>query len=355
MELQNRHQLIDNAKALGIVLVVLGHASGIPSDVVTVIFSFHMPLFFFLSGFLLSDSKLQLRPTEYAGRLLRDLGVPYLLFCSVSFIYWICTRNLGARSHKFADVAWYEPFYGFVSGVSAFMIVNPTLWFFPCLMLASFIYQLLRRRFEANIVVAIAVALGFINVLLVDRLPTRLPWGLDNCWVALVFFAVGQWIRVANTGWSHKRPSSAFLCLAGVTAFGMSLVLSQVNGRTDLSGGGFGVHPLLYFPMAFLGIAWILALSSLLPRWSAFDWLARSTLVIFPTHPLVMNFLSGLGKLVFHLPENLLQTPIWGVTTALVAVLACFPATVVLSTLLPQTFGRGINHRFAARVVGSGR
>jgi len=38
---------IDTMKAMGITLVVLGHAAWLNEDIYTLIYSFHMPLFFF--------------------------------------------------------------------------------------------------------------------------------------------------------------------------------------------------------------------------------------------------------------------------------------------------------------------
>lgn len=63
-----RHLWVDYAKAIGIVLVVYGHvarglmASGVPMDTAlystidSIVYSFHMPLFFFLSGVFFVDS-----------------------------------------------------------------------------------------------------------------------------------------------------------------------------------------------------------------------------------------------------------------------------------------------------------
>ena len=48
--MSNRNLLVDVAKGIGIVLVVLGH-SGIEFGHY-LIYMFHMPLFFFLSGML---------------------------------------------------------------------------------------------------------------------------------------------------------------------------------------------------------------------------------------------------------------------------------------------------------------
>src|SRR5690554_6514824 len=66
--MQERNAWVDYAKAIGIILVVYGHVArgvfnaGLPMDeelfvlVDSIIYSFHMPLFFFLSGLFFYDS-----------------------------------------------------------------------------------------------------------------------------------------------------------------------------------------------------------------------------------------------------------------------------------------------------------
>lgn len=47
---KNRIEWIDTAKGIGIILVLLGHADFEPFS--KIIYMFHIPLFFFISGFL---------------------------------------------------------------------------------------------------------------------------------------------------------------------------------------------------------------------------------------------------------------------------------------------------------------
>ena len=49
---------IDIAKGLGIILVIAGHLFRYDSYISTVIFSFHMPLFFFFAGLVEHDGDL---------------------------------------------------------------------------------------------------------------------------------------------------------------------------------------------------------------------------------------------------------------------------------------------------------
>ena len=74
---------MDSAKALGIILVVLGH---VPSAIEYrwVIYLFHMPLFFLLSGYLYNIST----PRQELTRSFKSLIVPYFIYSFMLLILW---------------------------------------------------------------------------------------------------------------------------------------------------------------------------------------------------------------------------------------------------------------------------
>ncbi|MFA6041547.1 MAG: acyltransferase family protein, partial [Methylophilus sp.] len=58
--INNRVAVIDHMKAIGILAIMIGHALGLSTNFETLLYGFHVPLFFFISGVLLSDQKLGL-------------------------------------------------------------------------------------------------------------------------------------------------------------------------------------------------------------------------------------------------------------------------------------------------------
>lgn len=71
-----RSNIIDIAKAIAITLMVIGH-SGCPSWLHDFIYVFHMPLFFFLSGYCLKESHLA-QPFRFSVHRLRQIYWPFL-------------------------------------------------------------------------------------------------------------------------------------------------------------------------------------------------------------------------------------------------------------------------------------
>jgi acyltransferase len=73
-----RNVVIDNARGMAILLVILGHVPGLASDFSKWIFSFHVPLFFIIAGMSAPNYPLPL--IAYSRKLARNLLIPFLCF-----------------------------------------------------------------------------------------------------------------------------------------------------------------------------------------------------------------------------------------------------------------------------------
>ena len=90
--MSNRIVWIDIAKGLGIILVIAGHLFRYDSYISTVIFSFHMPLFFFFAGMLEHDCELNF--SKYLKKALKKLILPWGMFFVIGLIV---TLSIPAR------------------------------------------------------------------------------------------------------------------------------------------------------------------------------------------------------------------------------------------------------------------
>ena len=80
--MKDRIEFLDIAKAICIVLVVLGHLNPVPEPqawaaFVKVIYSFHMPLFLFVCGFLFNGSYRNRNSFSFISRKFKHLMLPY--------------------------------------------------------------------------------------------------------------------------------------------------------------------------------------------------------------------------------------------------------------------------------------
>ena len=134
---------LDRTKGFAIILVVIGHvvSNGVSANLLSssgsillhnAIYSFHMPLFFFLSGYLLytgADDDIKAINRKTVIRLL-SLVVPYLIF---SLLYWGVKFAMGGSAAVVHSVAitdaieiLYFPIgeYWFLYALMVYTIIN---------------------------------------------------------------------------------------------------------------------------------------------------------------------------------------------------------------------------------------
>lgn len=133
MTKESRLTALDSLRGFGILLVVLGHTSQ-TSGLVSWIFSFHMPLFFIISGMLFHERQFLDSFKRKAIRLL----VPYVFFGTVTLAYWaLIERRLrgdeGSVPNALANIV-------LARAGSDNYPQNAALWFLPCLFVTEMLF-----------------------------------------------------------------------------------------------------------------------------------------------------------------------------------------------------------------------
>ena len=128
---------IDSAKGIGLLLVVIGH---LPIPLVPVwIYTFHMPLFFFLSGVVFSGKKYTF--IEFLKKKVKSLVIPYFSLGLVIYFFYVIVNGIvgkenglyGSNSEMFVQLLKQEHFW--------------TIWFLACLFLVEIIYYWINYLF----------------------------------------------------------------------------------------------------------------------------------------------------------------------------------------------------------------
>ena len=160
MNIKTRIDYFDIAKGIAILAVILGHCGGIPQWLINFIFSFHMPVFFFASGYFLKERNSR----ENAVIKAKQLMVPYIVTGIVIVI--ASTLLLMAKGSFIDDIyvnilnrCW-AIFYG--SGqeyqTPVYVPNAQALWFFPALFFALLlVHECIKRKYSAVYVGVIAL------------------------------------------------------------------------------------------------------------------------------------------------------------------------------------------------------
>ncbi len=326
---------VDNARAIGIILVVYGHTQ-CGSFAKELIYSFHMPLFFFLSGYLLKDSDLRVNFFSFLINNLRRLMIPYFAFWSLSYLLWLPTRTM--RSEAFhSSVSFMQPVLGLFYGIEENLFVNYALWFFPCLFVTRLVFWWLHGRLNSKFWILWITLAPILGIFIHMSLPWRLPWSLDSALVALIFFGHGY--NIGRAGILDKeRPWPA---LAGIAIICSSwlVFVADINGQVAMDQMIFGKSALLFFITAAIGIAMMVSMAKLIPHTSVGRWLSENTIIIFSYHKLAFNVFAGIGVVFFGLQIEFKDSAFFGFLFTAVALLGSTIIVYMVRRYMPWIAG----------------
>jgi acyltransferase len=293
----NRHDWVNAMRSIGIVMVVLGHTLGINESVERYIYSYHMPLFFFISGLVLTPARLSQdwinTVCHYGHRLL----LPYLLFSILTYLPWVLvTRHYGADAAL--QIEPWRPLIGtlYAIGVDGWLQHNSMLWFFPCLFVVHLVFRMLYRLAKGWRLYALIIGLTSLGLLLPSLLPVRLPWGIEIAFIVLPFYAIGQ---IFSSHYSWTPIASLGTALLAIFFFALQFLCLRLNGRVDLNFISLG-NPLLFYLTAFSGIGALGCVIAFLPPLRVFTPLADAAILTFAIHRTTFSVFSAVGLWAIH-------------------------------------------------------
>lgn len=160
---RQRDPRIDFAKGVLIVLVVLGHCIQISyagsnefysNWLFKLIYSFHMPAFMLISGWLFYSSRNKAY-SKIAVAKLQQIGIPFIAFCGVCY----CLTILGSYlvSREIASIG------SFILGFKTYILSSHAMWFLLSVLINSMIVGLIPPRKKSDILLWI-IALGMLII-----------------------------------------------------------------------------------------------------------------------------------------------------------------------------------------------
>lgn len=313
-----RIDYIDIAKAIGIYFVILGHTVDANTYIKSVLYSFHMPLFFMISGMVIkkrTNFQLQEQIKKRAFVLL------------IPFFIW------GTIYAKFSFVHLMQISYG-----SREMLVLAgsltSLWFLPCLFLVSCFSEFIVSKYsrkQISICVLVLVVVGFF----VPHLNTYgYPFGADVAIYATAFSLCGYMVK---NDIDIKKKAGAIILLLAV--FIVSLNANDV-GYVLMAQASYG-NKLLFFISAICGSFIVLMLSVLISKIDSKKWfiaIGKYTLGIFLIHkPIIL-----MVKKIFMVLGSGWNTEVAIITSLITLIISYYIARIGYK-MIPNIFGAKIN------------
>ena len=244
--MKKRNDVIDIMRAVGIILVVLGHSCS-NYYLLRLIYLFHLPLFFVISGYLYNVNNSQ-KPWEYIGIMLRAYWKKYVFYASILVIF----HNIFYRLSIFepAFIGYYP--LDFVVALINSMIFNCTepfsgaLWFIPILFFSLAVFNFIQSFTMKLDNVKKKECLNFGIVLLLLCIGISLNsnsiyflYHIQTVFAVLPFILVGYWVKKIN-----KIKPNFFLFL--IFLFMVLICMHFFEGMVELSINSLWIPVLFY-------------------------------------------------------------------------------------------------------------
>lgn len=187
---------VDQLKGFGIILVIYGHNFPV---IESYIYSFHMPLFFFLGGFF-HPKEINF---EIVKKRAKQILLPYLIWSGLLFLFWFFVgRKFGDSVHL--NLSPVKNFIGifYAQGGHDYMNWGVPMWFLPAFFFTFLIFGLVRilqQRIQQIMCLFVLILIGFLIPRIYD---SHIIWSIDVSLVALFFYGFGFYLKKI---WLEKK------------------------------------------------------------------------------------------------------------------------------------------------------
>lgn len=257
---ENRNIAADVYKGIGVVLMLMGHI-GFGEVFSHMIHAFHMPMFFWVSGFLYKETE----NLTFGNRIRKkavSLLVPYFMFGLVNYIIW--AMMIVWKGYQWGLKDFLNPLVHLLTINTTKLPIAGALWFLTALFWTNLFFMVLHcfikeKRIAFFVVSAITVA----GCVCAEYLPVRLPWALDAGMTGLGLFYAGFLYRKYSVGKFVGRSPAFRLGILGLGTV-LCMVAICINDEVNLRLGEYGNMGLF-----FVGAVGSSVLIYRLSRWIA--------------------------------------------------------------------------------------
>ena len=289
-----RINTLDIAKGIAMILVVFAHVNYTP-DILVLIYSFHMPLFFMISGMLFRKEKYS-NIIQFLKRRIKTLIIPYLLFSLSALVYVYISERMFPGLFDISKVQYIGYFKQIFLAQGSKPVLNTPLWFVLCLFAVEIMYYFI-SKLKARFIVPVCFILTGIGWILESGKiafdNTILPWTFDTALFALGFYAIGNlsFGLVKNSIIKIKNHNNKTMICLGIillcAAFWLPATL--INGKVSL-GSRVLHNGFLFYLTGILGTIIILAISVLLEKNKFLQFCGRNSFSIMAVHYMIRKF-----------------------------------------------------------------
>lgn len=332
----DRINWIDWAKCIAITMVVFGHipqaeGSFLPFYICT----FHIPLFYFISGYL---TKVRYDPKEELKKCTKSLVIPYILYNIIFYPYWAIRLYLDYR----VNFSFFEyvikpliglPFLQINSPISS--SVNGAMWFIAVLLIMR-ITVLICNRSSKSMLYLKLFALLYVGIFVyANYQKVPLPLTVEGLFKCMPFYILGHLSK--HYKWLDDNSIQKDIRRAFVLIL-MSIGTSFMHRNTDC----FTYHITTFYVFNLSAIFGILYLCKTLNNINSPKLVNISigTLMIMGLHWMFIGTTNFILEHIFSMSSGITYSWVMAIIFALCIEAAIYPLILIAKKRLPILLGK---------------
>ncbi len=343
-----RLSYIDIVRSFSIIFLVIGHTLGYSEQAKSIykmIYSFVVPLFFFVSGYVESMRKPFF--TFVKSRFYRIM-IPYFIWGVVFLIPYAIfnrsvTESLDIKSTSEIGILVKNILYGV--GKDGALKQNSSLWFLPALFTIETVYALIipfvrsKGKYAEVVACLLTFAIGHCANTLLQKTSIVLPWGGNTFFVAGPFFYMGYLMRQHGSVRSIMENKNRWIF------FVVCIVLWAWSANTNelLAFMSYSYGNLLkgYVSSACM-LTVLTCLSYRIKRQNVLEYIGKNTLGIMLFHKLiVLVFQTRAGAITEFLKYGHAAVEVFlAIIITAIAIGGSLIITAILERICPISIGK---------------
>lgn len=294
-----RIEWLDVLKCLAMFIVIVGHTyrGRTPDTLRYYIYTFHMPLFFMISGmgFQIQTSRHHFTAGQMVRNKVRTLLWPYFILNILVIPLWYYRCRILFRSKETFGTLILAIFY---SNQKWNNLPASATWFIPCLFLSMMLFYAITRISTNDQQTAIfSILAGLVtytmSVTYTDVFPY--PWHLATVPMGCMFFMIGYMFMKYHDRIESALPKKLWQeALLVLGCLGLGYFCARNNVKISMGVNSYG--SLVFFLLSSLPFSFVCYLVSRhIPGLGVFRLIGRNTIVYLAFHQQFILILSAMG------------------------------------------------------------
>ena len=334
----NRNLFWDIVKCLGIICIILGHSCG-NTKVIAFVYLFHIPLFFFVSGYLFNPEKWKGRLPEFIGSRIASVWPRYVIYGLLFVLLHNAFVNAGALNDVlYNHTAMLQNFLNYAMLVTGDSL-SGALWFIPVWLIAMFIFALIveisRGKYKELITGVLSLGCAVLGLTLYKR-EAGIYYHAQTSFIAVGFMYMGYALkRFAGDGFK----SALKWYYIPVCAAALIFVNQKLRIFVDLSTYSCG-DGMVYLTGA-IGIWMVMCIAKYIEKAGfvskVMAFIGSHSFDIMALHFMVIKLVDiAVNRIYPKYPEYLINFPAGYAWIA-------WPAYLILGLAIPTLIGYGVD------------